>query len=50
MIKCVVDVEQIYQYLINLMGREFEKAILGMMNVVFEEERPQKNNQYVHDD
>jgi hypothetical protein len=33
-----------------LIGGKFEEAVLGMVDIVLEEEAPQKDNEYFHYD
>lgn len=47
--KFTIDVEHVYQQLINLRCRQFEQAVLCVINIVFEEQAPQENNQNFHD-
>ena len=48
--KFAIEVEQIDQQFVDLIGGKFEEAVLGMVDIVLEEEAPQKDNEYFHYD
>lgn len=44
-----VDIQQVYQYFVNFLGRECEQPVFSIFDLEFEEQAPEKDDQYIHD-